>query len=117
MKIKKYKKVAVVNSQQFNMNKRKSIYNFMDRVDEADSINNNIIKGGVMPNTHNLNNVFSYHAPKGDQTERYEKIRNQAKKLAEVVLECTPGSADQTAAIRKIREAVMTANASIAINE
>jgi len=34
--------------------------------------------------------------------------------LALVILEHTPPSADQSAAIRKVREAVMTANASIA---
>jgi len=64
-----------------------------------------------------LNNVFSYHAPKGDQPQRYEKIREAAKIFAKVIEECCPYSADKSAAIRKIREAVMTANASIAINE
>jgi hypothetical protein len=64
-----------------------------------------------------LNNLFIYHAPKGDQTERYQKIRDKAKELAELILECAPQSADQTAAIRKVREAVMTANAAIACNE
>jgi hypothetical protein len=64
-----------------------------------------------------IENTFSYHAPKGDQAERYEKIRAKARELAEVIVECTPGSPDQTAAIRKLRESVMTANAAIAINE
>jgi len=61
-----------------------------------------------------LNNWFTYHSPKGDQPERYVKIREAAKHLAEVILENTPNSADQTTAIRKVREAVMTANQSIA---
>ena len=64
-----------------------------------------------------LDNIFSYHAPKNDQVERYAKLREAAKAFAQVVLDCTPGSADQSAAIRKIREAVMTANAAIAIEE
>lgn len=64
-----------------------------------------------------IENTFSYHAPKGDQTDRYQKIRDKAKELAHVILECTPSCADQTAAIRKLRESVMTANAAIAINE
>ena len=64
-----------------------------------------------------LNNLFTYHAPKGDQTERYQKIREAGKHLAQVIVDNTPASADQTAAIRKIREAVMTANAAIACNE
>jgi hypothetical protein len=64
-----------------------------------------------------LEKIFSYQPPKGDQPARYEKIRAAAKLFAAVILECTPESADQTAAIRKVREAVMTANASIALNE
>lgn len=64
-----------------------------------------------------LDNVFSYHKPFGDQPERYEKIRAAGKEFARVVLATTPRCPDQTAAIRKVREAVMTANAAIAINE
>jgi hypothetical protein len=64
-----------------------------------------------------LNNIFKYHAPFGDQTDRYEKIRSQAKFLAQIVLELTPECAEQTIAIRKLQEAVMFANAAIAINE
>ncbi len=64
-----------------------------------------------------LDNIFKYHPPKGDQPERYEKIRAAAKEFAEVINACCPDSADKTAAIRKLREAVMTANASIALNE
>lgn len=60
---------------------------------------------------------FTYHAPSGTQPERYVKIRDKAKELAFVIAECVPMCADQTAAIRKLREAVMTANAGIAINE
>ena len=64
-----------------------------------------------------LDNIFKYHPPKGDQPERYEKIRASAKEFAKVIDTCCPDSADKTAAIRKLREAVMTANASIALNE
>jgi hypothetical protein len=61
-----------------------------------------------------LNNWFSYHPPIADQAGRYERIRAAGKVFAEVlVLEC-PDSADRTVAIRKIREAVYSANASIA---
>lgn len=60
---------------------------------------------------------FTYHPPKGNQAERYVAIRNKAKELAMTIVELTPRCADQTAAIRKVREAVMTANAAIAINE
>lgn len=64
-----------------------------------------------------IDNTFSYHAPKADQPARYEAIRAKAKELAEIIVSSTPKCADQTAAIRKLREAVMTANAAIAINE
>lgn len=61
-----------------------------------------------------IENWFTYHKPTGGQPEAYVKIRDAGKALAEVILETTPESADQTAAIRKVREAVMTANAAIA---
>lgn len=57
---------------------------------------------------------FQYHAPKEGQPEEYEKIRAAGKAFAQVIIENTPSSADQTAAIRKVREAVFTANAAIA---
>lgn len=60
---------------------------------------------------------FTYHAPKGDQPERYEALRNAGKELAKTIVECCPSSADRTAALRKVREAIMTANAAIACGE
>jgi glucose-6-phosphate 1-dehydrogenase len=59
--------------------------------------------------------MFTYHSPKGDQPQRYQAIRESAKELAMVIIVSTPPSADQTAAIRLLRECVMTANASIAL--
>lgn len=64
-----------------------------------------------------LNNWFTYHPPKDDQQERYVKIRDKAKEFAEVLLASTPSCADQTVAIRKLRETVMAANLAIACNE
>jgi hypothetical protein len=61
-----------------------------------------------------LDNWFTYHAPTNAQLPLYEKLRSAARHFADVILECTPPSADQSDAIRKVREAVMTANASIA---
>lgn len=57
---------------------------------------------------------FTYHSQHGNQPERYELIRNKAKELAIIILDNSYASADQTAAIRKLRECVMTVNASIA---
>jgi len=62
----------------------------------------------------NLEHWFTYHAPDGQQLEAYEKIREVGLSFATTILDLTPASADQTAAIRKVREAVMTANAAIA---
>lgn len=81
-----------------------------------DTTTNSWFSYETVPSTSRLlSDVFSYHAPKGDQQDRYVKIREAAKAFALVVLENTPKSADQTDAIRKIREAVMVANASIAL--
>lgn len=61
-----------------------------------------------------LDNWFSYHAPKPGQPEKYEAIRSAGYYLAQVILNNAPAGADQSAAIRQVREAVMTANAAIA---
>jgi hypothetical protein len=70
-----------------------------------------------MVTPQDLQNWFTYHAPKGDQAERYVIIREAALNLAEIILQNTPAGPDQTTAIRKVREAVMTANQSIACGE
>jgi hypothetical protein len=62
-----------------------------------------------------IDEYFTYHAPKGDQPQRYQAIRDAAKTFAHVLLDNTAPSPDQTVAIRKLRECVMTANASIAL--
>ena len=61
-----------------------------------------------------LDNWFQYHAPKDGQAAKYEELRAAGKAMAEAIVRLTPPSADQTAAIRKVREAVYTANAAIA---
>lgn len=64
-----------------------------------------------------LNNVYTYHAPKEDQQERYERIRFKAKMLAAFINEKCPDSREKSLAMTKLEEAVMWANASIARNE
>ena len=56
-------------------------------------------------------NTYTYHAPKGDQTARYEKLRAKARELAELIEACCPDSHT------KVEEATMWANAAIARNE
>jgi hypothetical protein len=63
-----------------------------------------------------LDHVFSYHPPTPELIPAYNDLRAAAKEFADHILRCTPPGADQTAAIRKVREAVMTANAAIALN-
>jgi hypothetical protein len=65
-------------------------------------------------NAADLDNWFTYHAPSPDQLPKYQAIRDAARAFADVIVANTPASADQTAAVRKIREAAMTANAAIA---
>jgi hypothetical protein len=75
-------------------------------------------------NTHNLRpmtmdekieEIFTYHPADADQQRSYIAIRDAAKYLAKVIVTNTIGGSDQTAAIRKLREAVMTANAAVAL--
>lgn len=56
---------------------------------------------------------FTYHAPTEDQVRKLKRIRDAARHLATVILESTPQNADQWSAVRKVREAVMTANAAV----
>lgn len=62
-----------------------------------------------------LNDVFTYHPPTDADRAAYMLIREAAKTLVKTIKQNTPKCADQTAAIRKVREAVMTANAARAL--
>lgn len=65
----------------------------------------------------NLENNFVYHAPKEGQTERYERIRREAKGLATVMIHNCPPSRELSVALTELETAVMWANAAIARNE
>lgn len=65
----------------------------------------------------NLDNIFVYHAPHGDQQERYVALREKAKELAVLIQASTPESREQSVALTNVQQAVMWANAAIAINE
>lgn len=65
--------------------------------------------------TMDIDHVFKYHAPSPDQVPKYEELREYAKMFADAIIRLTPACADQSAALRHVREAVMTANASIAL--
>jgi len=65
----------------------------------------------------NVDEVFTYHAPKGNQPERYIAIREKAKELARLIIESTPQSREQSVALTNVQQAIMWANSAIAINE
>lgn len=69
------------------------------------------------PITIDIENIFTYHLPKGDQATRYKILRGACMGLAEMILEQTPMCREQSIAIRKLEEACMWANAAIARNE
>lgn len=63
-----------------------------------------------------LDEIFTYHDTVDEEViEAYEAIREAAKQLAAVILAKCPNCEDREVAVRKVREAVMTANAAIAL--
>lgn len=62
-----------------------------------------------------LQDIFTYHAPEPAQIPQYNAIRAAAFEFAKVLIANTPKCADQSAAIRHLREAVFTANAAVAL--
>ena len=68
----------------------------------------------VEPAMDVIEELFTYHTPSEAQTHKYLAIRSAAKALVRCIDRECPAGPDRTAAVRKIREAVMTANAAIA---
>lgn len=63
-----------------------------------------------------IEELFTYHKATQEQEIAYVAIRSAAMHLARVIDANCPAGPDRTAAVRHIREGVMTANASIATN-
>ena len=62
-----------------------------------------------------IENWFTHHPPGDQETiQKYLDIRDAGKQMSLILFRNTPAGADQSDAIRKVREAVMTANAAIA---
>jgi len=57
---------------------------------------------------------FTYHAPHGDQVDRYQDIREAAKAFAVLLDRHCPDSREKSLAVTRLESAVMWANASIA---
>ena len=64
-----------------------------------------------------LDERFTYHAPKRNQPERYELLRAEAKRLAVLMCLNAPESRELSIAITKLEEASMWCNAAIARRE
>jgi hypothetical protein len=64
-----------------------------------------------------LENRFTYHAPKDGQPLRYEAIRAAGKEFARLIVSECPDGREQSLAVTHIEEAVFWANASIARHE
>lgn len=64
-----------------------------------------------------LENRFTYHAPKENQPARYVKMRDQALLLAIMIKENTPTGRQQSLALTALEETIMRANAAIAQGE
>lgn len=64
-----------------------------------------------------IENNFSYHAPKPGQPEIYQEIREKAKELAYLIDELTPNSREKALAMTNLEQSVFWANAAIARNE
>jgi len=61
-----------------------------------------------------LDTRFTYHPPKGDQPERYAKMGDKVRELADLIVEICPESREQALALTHLEEVRMWGNASIA---
>lgn len=59
--------------------------------------------------------TFDYHQPSGGQVDRIQVIRQAAKAFVTEIWAQCPEGPDRTVAIRKVHEAMMTANKSIVL--
>lgn len=66
-----------------------------------------------------VENGFSYHPVKDEliQGERYQENRAAAKQFAAVLMQNCPPSRELSLAITNLQQALMWANAAIAVNE
>lgn len=64
-----------------------------------------------------LSHRFTYHAPFGDQVERYQALRTLGRELAESIDAICPDSKEKDRALDALDQVIFLANASIARNE
>ncbi|MFC4768728.1 DUF7681 family protein [Effusibacillus consociatus] len=64
-----------------------------------------------------IENNFTYHAPKPGQPEKYSALREKAKEFAYLIDELCVNSREKSLAITNLEQVVFWANAAIARNE
>lgn len=67
-----------------------------------------------MTTEQDIENWFTYHPARPDQTVRYSQVNEMSKQFARLILEVTIPNADQTAALRTLRRLRMDVNLAIA---
>lgn len=72
---------------------------------------------GKKMNREDLENRFTYHAPKDGQPAKYTELRELAREFAHRINDACPESREKSLAITSLEEAVFWANASIARHE
>ncbi|MGG4034218.1 hypothetical protein ABEV74_11045 [Paenibacillus cisolokensis] len=70
-----------------------------------------------MEKNQQIENNFTYHAPKDGQPAKYEAIRAKAKELAYLIDELCPSSREKSLAFTNLEQAIFWSNAAIARNE
>lgn len=69
------------------------------------------------PTHQQIENLYAYHPPKGDQVSRYAAIRANIQETAKFIRDNTPASREQERSLESLHNAMMQANAAIACNE
>jgi len=65
-------------------------------------------------NEQNIRDIFSYKKPTPEKQVKFEALRNAAINFGLAIDEHCPPSADRTAAMRQVQDALMTANRAVA---
>lgn len=79
------------------------------------SDNKTLVVHPDLSNRQLAEDICLYHQPDEEQAAMLGSMRRATTDFITTILSCCPPSADRTAAVRKAREAMMTANASIVL--
>lgn len=78
----------------------------------------NVVPEQALPQINaELETLFTYHAPRPDQRPRYVILRALAKQFAQGIMLMVENGKERGVAVQKVREAVMWANAGIAMEK